>query len=111
MRNVHGFWKGLFYLLPVLLIIAGTTVSASAYDVSGTISYSGLKSGRIHISLERSTGLGTSIPAPGLFTIRGAVNSTFSIKAYMETAGSPMQHASSPVSYSGAFSRTDVPDL
>jgi hypothetical protein len=85
--------------------------SVSAYDVSGTISYSGSKTGRIHISLEGGTGLGTSIPAPGPFTIRGALNSTFTIKAYMETAGSPIQHASSPVGYSGAFSRTDVPDL
>jgi hypothetical protein len=111
MRNVHGCWKGLLYLLPVLLLLAGTAVPVSAYNVSGTINYSGSKSGRIFISLEGSNGLGTSIPAPGSFTIRGASGGTYTIKAYMETAGSPIQHASSPVGYSGAFTRTDVPDL
>jgi hypothetical protein len=113
MRNIPCFCKGMLYLLPVLLILFGTTVPASAYDVSGTINYIGSKSGRIHILLDGSIRLGTSIPSPGAFTIRGASNGTYSIKAYMETAGSPIQHASSPVNavYVVTVSNADVTDV
>lgn len=97
MRNVHGFMKKLLYLLPALLLIAGTAIPASAYNVSGTVSYSGSKSGQIYLSLQNSNGLGTSIPVKGAFTIRGVPNGSYNLNAYMDNIGNGFQHASNPI--------------
>jgi hypothetical protein len=55
--------------------------------VSGTVSYSGTRTGRIHVA-DPWTGLGTSLDAPGPFTIRGFQRvGSAGIVAWMDVTG------------------------
>jgi hypothetical protein len=67
---------------------AGSTIS-----VSGTVTYTGTKTGRIYLMLEPTCGsaggsTGTSISSAGTFTIRGLPpNTTYVLQAFMDTLG------------------------
>jgi hypothetical protein len=61
--------------------------------VSGTIHYSGAKTGRLYINIENCSGCGasngTSLSSPGAYTIRGVTlgNGTYTISAFIDTLG------------------------
>ena len=62
---------------------------ALGYTISGTVGYSGSNTGQIYLSLLTSSncgsgGLGTSVFAPGSFTIRGVPPGTYTLQAWMD---------------------------
>jgi hypothetical protein len=65
---------------------------ALGYTVSGTVSYSGSNTGRVYLILQNTTcgggnsGNGTSIAAPGAFTIRGVPPGSYTLQVYMDLA-------------------------
>lgn len=70
---------------------------AEAYDISGTAGYAGSKSGRVYLTVYTASGpMGTSIPAPGPFTIRGVPTGTYMITAFMDALGTGSRHVSDP---------------
>jgi hypothetical protein len=88
-----------------------TIVNPNAgYTVSGTIHYSGTKTGWIYVRLFNSSGncgncgdyLGTAISAPGSYTIHGVEPGTYIVQAYMDVIGYGIQNASDPAGNSGA---------
>jgi uncharacterized protein (DUF2141 family) len=84
----------LLSLLAVLLMLPSLSV---AYDVSGTVSYAGVKSGRIYLTLSSDRGHpGTSIASPGSFTIRGVPAGQYVLQAYMDTANGGVRLITSP---------------
>jgi hypothetical protein len=64
---------------------------APAYNVSGNVSYAGPETGPMYISLIPSCGnaspVGTSIPGPGNFTIRGVPPGTYRAQAWIDSQG------------------------
>jgi hypothetical protein len=71
-----------------------TVTSLPAGDtVSGTVHYSGAKTGRLYINIENCSGCGasngTSLSSAGAYTIRGVNlgNGTYSISAFIDTLG------------------------
>ncbi len=65
---------------------------ALGYTVSGTVSYSGSQTGRVYLALNSTTcsgnnSTGTSIAAPGSFTIRGVPPGSYTLAAGMDTLG------------------------
>jgi hypothetical protein len=84
----------------------------AGYDVSGTVNYSGSKTGWIYLKLNGgnnggSSGPGTAIPAKGAFTIKGVQTGSYSLQAYMDpsTLGFGAQNASDPT---GSVSNINV---
>ena len=73
---------------------------ALGYKISGTVAYSGSKTGRVYISLSNSncggTSYGTSISAPGAFTIRGVPPGSYTLSAWMDNLGFGQANASNP---------------
>ena len=62
---------------------------ALGYTVSGTVSYGGANTGQIYLSLNPLnncgvSGTGTSITAPGAFTIRGVAPGAYTLQAWMD---------------------------
>ncbi len=84
--------------------VAGENFQVSlGYTVSGTVIYTGSNTGRIYLSLNSSScsgngGTGTSIAAPGAFTIRGVPPGSYNLQAYMDLAalGSGSPNTSDP---------------
>ncbi len=75
--------------------------SGSGYDVSGTVSYGGAKTGRIYLSLNNSncSGGGTqgvSISAAGTYTIRAVPPGTYTLSSFMDIQGNSIQNAAGP---------------
>ncbi len=69
---------------------AQITVVPRTVTVSGNVSYTGSKSGRVYIAVVTSTGniAGTSIEGPGPYTVRGVVaGGTATVYAYRDAAG------------------------
>ena len=66
------------------------------YTISGTVSYSGTKTGRTYLKLSCGTYPGTSIAAPGPFTIRGVWPGTYTLSAWTDNLGYGVQNASNP---------------
>jgi hypothetical protein len=72
------------------------------YTVSGTVSYSGSKTGPVYLQVSSSTCTGygeqgTSISAPGPYTIHGVgVPGTYTINAFMDTQGFGQLNAANP---------------
>ena len=73
------------------------------YTVSGTVSYGGLNTGRIYLTLNSANcggngGPGTSIAAPGPFTIRGVPPGSYTLQAWMDlsTLANGSQNTSDP---------------
>ncbi len=86
--------------------VSGTNAAAEQfiakflYSVSGSVSYSGTKTGRVYINVYgqngEDTGRGTSISAPGAFTIRGIAPGTYILKAFRDNMGTGARNASNP---------------
>ncbi len=72
--------------------LAGENFQVSlGYTVSGTLSYSGSNTGRIYLVLDNTNcggngGNGTSITAPGAFTIRGVPPGSYNLQTFMDLA-------------------------
>ena len=74
---------------------------ALGYTVSGTVSYSGSHTGQVYLSLVNNNcggnnGPGTSITAPGSFTIHGVSPGTYTLAAGMDILGYGATNASDP---------------
>ena len=87
-------------------------------DVSGTIAYSGSKTGRIYIAINNTGGCdvgtqGTSIAAPGTFTIHGVPPGpagTYYLQAFMDTQGDGANNAADPSGSNASFA-VSVPNF
>ena len=81
--------------------ISGENFSVTlGYTVSGTVSYSGSKTGQVYVSLINnncsSESVGTSISAPGAFTIRGAIPGSYTLQAWKDTLGQGSPNTADP---------------
>lgn len=86
---------------------------ALGYTVSGTVTYGGTKAGRIYVSLQNNTcgtSVGTSLAAPGPFTVRGAVPGTYMATSWRDNRGYGVRNASNPVSAASTFVVSDAND-
>jgi len=91
--------------------VVGNISAALGYTVSGTVSYSGTSTGRIYVSLANNscnTSVGTSIVAPGAFTIRGAAPGSYTVSSWMDNRGHGAQNASNPTSVASNFVISDA---
>ena len=74
--------------------------AALGYTVSGTVNYSGTKTGRIYLVLNSNNcggnPLGTSISAKGSFTIHGVPPGSYTAQAWMDTLGFESPNAADP---------------
>ena len=70
------------------------------YTVSGSVSYGGSATGRVYLQLQATNNNcitpGTSIAAPGSFTIHGVCPGTYTLKAWMDNVGQGAANASNP---------------
>lgn len=80
-----------------------TAASAVAnFSVSGTVSYAGSKTGRVYLTASSSTCMncggaaGTSIAAPGAYTIRGLTPGTYVVTARRDSLGKGVRNAADP---------------
>jgi hypothetical protein len=74
---------------------------SAVYSVSGTVSYSGSKTGWIYLKLNSSNcgncnGQGTAIATKGAFTINGVPTGTYTLQAWMDGLGYGVENASDP---------------
>ena len=81
--------------------LSGESFSASlGYTVSGTVSYSGSKTGQVYLALNNGCGgnneLGTSITAAGAFTIKGVPPGAYTLNTWMDNLGYGAQNATNP---------------
>lgn len=87
------------YLFVTLLVMLVAN-SAWAASISGTVTNSTGKSGRIYLTVHTpdggSTGLGTSIAAAGSFSISGVPSGPHQVWAFVDTQGTAIQHANDP---------------
>ena len=80
---------------------------ALGYTVSGTVAYSGTKTGQIYLGLSNnncggSGEPGTSISAPGTFSIRGVAPGTYTLQASMDTLGKGVNNTVDPTGSTGS---------
>jgi hypothetical protein len=68
---------------------------ALGYTVSGTVTYSGSKTGRVYVELYNNncgggggSSVGTSLPAAGAYTIHGVAPGNYTLNAWMDILGS-----------------------
>jgi hypothetical protein len=78
--------------------------AAIGYTVSGTVNYSGSKTGRIYLALEggcSNYSAGTSISSAGDFSIRGVLPGNYLLDAWMDpsTRGKGMPNVADPYNY------------
>ncbi|HUV70830.1 MAG TPA: putative Ig domain-containing protein [Terracidiphilus sp.] len=70
------------------------------YTVSGTVSYGGSNTGRVYVQLNNTScsgnSPGTSISAPGSFTIHGVQPGTYTPVTWMDTLNDGQQNTSNP---------------
>jgi hypothetical protein len=87
--------------------ISGENFQATlGYTVSGTVSYGGSATGQIYVTLKNTScgqSNGTSISAPGAFTIHGVMPGTYSMSARMDMVGYGAKNASDPLSSTGSL--------
>ena len=80
--------------------VSGKNFSATlGYTISGAVSYAGSSTGRIFVTLNGgcgSGGLGTSITAPGSFTIRGVPPGSYTLQASIDVIGQGGANALDP---------------
>jgi len=74
---------------------------AAGYNVSGTVSYTGTKTGWIYLQLKNNNcdncgQPGIAIPAKGTYTIKGVPAGTYALKAFMDPFYYGAQNASDP---------------
>jgi len=74
----------------------------TGFPVSGTVSYSGSKTGWVYLALyptncgSCNASYGTAIPAPGAFTINGVPDGSYTLQAWMDILGYGVPNASDP---------------
>ena len=82
------------------------TSVVTSYSISGTVNYSGSKTGTIHVNLMYAGGgvfgIGTSIASPGSFTIRGVQPGSYQIYAWRDTLNNGVQNIVNPSGTSAA---------
>ena len=70
------------------------------YTVTGTVAYTGTQQGRIYVQLAGNNcggpTPGTSLAAPGQFTIRGVPPGSYTLEGWMDTLGYGSRNASDP---------------
>lgn len=76
--------------------------SGSGYTVSGTVNYSGTRTGRIFLGLTGTSSClsgtqGTSLPSKGAYTIRGVPPGTYTLFATMDTQGYGAYNSADPI--------------
>lgn len=89
-------------------VFPNTPVTNVRYDISGTVAYSGTKTGRIYISTSPADS-GVSIAAPGAFTIRGVPGTATTINAWMDVQGTGNRHATDPFGSTTLTTSTTAP--
>ena len=73
-----------------------------SYAISGTVSYGGAKTGRVYLSVYStscsncSAWAGTSIAAPGAYTIRGLTPGSYQVMARRDSVGMGVRNANDP---------------
>lgn len=74
------------------------TVAGGSSDISGTVTYSGSKTGRIYITVKSNNGMtfGTSISGPSPYTIRGVPSGNYTVNAFMDALNLGTQVLSAP---------------
>ncbi len=97
-------------------IVIGT--QPVGYTISGTVSYSGSKTGWTYLELSSSNcngcnNLGTSISeatltSTGAFTIHGVTPGTYTLQAFMDNIGYGAQNASNPTGCTSNLTVTDA---
>jgi hypothetical protein len=79
---------------------------ALGYTVSGTVSYTGTKTGQVYVALNGnncgSNSLGTSITAPGAFTVHGVGPGTYTLSAWMDTLNNGSLNVANPSGTAGS---------
>jgi hypothetical protein len=100
--------SSVFYPANISLNVNNSGVSgenfqaALGYTVSGTVSYGGSNTGHIYLTLNTNCGgnggPGTSITAPGAFTIRGVPPGSYNLQTFMDlsTLANGSQNTSDP---------------
>jgi hypothetical protein len=83
-------------------------VSGGGDTVTGTVAYSGSKTGHIYLALNNTTGCavgaeGTSITAAGTYTIHGVPPGTYTLQAFMDTRGYGADNAADPSATTSSF--------
>jgi hypothetical protein len=103
-----------FYPATRSITVAGNAVTANnftvalGYDVSGTVAYSGGKTGQIYLALT-STNCGSGLPGTSVstagssYTIHGVYPGAYTLQAFMDSVGQGASNASEP---SGSTSAT-----
>ncbi|HJV33801.1 Ig-like domain repeat protein, partial [Geomonas sp.] len=98
----RGLWWRVMQWALFLVLTLGA-VTAHAYNISGTVSNTSGRTGRVYLSLQQNgfnTGLGVSIAPsdPGWpnFTIRGVANGSYSINAFVDGSGTGSIHPNDP---------------
>jgi hypothetical protein len=99
--------SSVFYPTSQSVTLSGTNTNADfgaaiGYTVSGTASYSGPNAGRIYLTLLNNncggnSGLGTSIPSSGPFTIRGVPPGSWDLIAQVDNLGFGSANDSNPI--------------
>jgi hypothetical protein len=86
--------------------------AALGYTVTGTVAYTGTQTGRIYVQMSGNNcgggTPGTSIAAPGAFTIRGVPPGSYTVQAWMDNLGYGAQNASNPA---GSISSVTIPKV
>lgn len=80
------------------------TPTGGAYSISGTVTYAGTKMGRVYLSARKAERecprcpprAGTSIAAPGAFTIRGLPPGRWEIDAWMDDLATGVRNVANP---------------
>lgn len=111
------FIAGLALLLSISLWALSSN-TAFAYNISGTVSYNGTKTGRVYLNVDVnvccSFGFtGTSIASPGSFTIRGVQPGAYTLNAFLDHVGRGMRNISNPAgsSVTVVVSSSDVTNV
>jgi hypothetical protein len=115
--SITGATSSVFIPASQQVVVNGASIGGSginfnaylAYTVSGQVNYSGADTGQVYISLTGcgNTTPGTSISAPGAFTIRGVPPGQYTLNAWMDNLGYGVQNASNPT---GSTSNVLVPN-
>lgn len=109
--------SSVFYPASENVVASGGSVTAPSfsfsvgYTVSGTVNYTGAKTGRIYLTLNSNNcGVqsGTSIAVKGPFTIRGVAPGSYTLQAWMDNIGYGAQNGANPTGSSSATVSTSA---
>ncbi|MBT0654243.1 beta strand repeat-containing protein [Geomobilimonas luticola] len=103
MKGLRGFWSRIIPVVTFLVLLVGVA-SAHAWNISGTISNTSGRTGRVYLYLQQQyggdTGLGLSIgstaPTWPNFQIRGVPSGSYILKAFVDGSGTGVPHPNDP---------------